>query len=141
MHKVHDGIPEHEAQRRRRRRNVDSEQESIRARMAGPGRTEPGGHKGHATGGIRDEGEEGGGTADQPEHGIRPSAQEMHRLLTIAPRRTGEVVANVERAGSAGTDQKHKFLVTKIRQGHGVSSRSVPQAPLSLHAVPAGGLQ
>ena len=53
--------------------------------MAGPGRTKPDGHKGHAIDGIRDKGEEGGETVDQPEHGIWPGAWAMHRILTIAP--------------------------------------------------------
>ena len=109
--------------------------------MDRPIRTEPGGHEGHATGGKQDKVKEGGETADQPEHGIRPGSQAMHGLLTIAPRRTGEVGANFERAGSSGTDKKHKVLVAQIQRGHGVSSRSVPHAPPSLHDVPAGGLQ
>ena len=109
--------------------------------MDGPGRTERGGHEGHATGGIRDEGEEGGETEDQPEHGIRPGARAMYGLLAIAPRRTGEVGANVERAGSAGTHKKHKVLVAQMRRGHGVPPRIVSHAPRSLHAVPEGGLQ
>ena len=78
MHKGHDSVPEHKDRRRRRRRNIDSEQEGIRTIMAGPGRTKRGGHEGHATGGIRDKGEEGGETADQTEHGIRPGAWEMY---------------------------------------------------------------
>ena len=53
--------------------------------MDGPGQTKPGGHKGYATGGIRDEGEEGGENADQPEHGIRPGDWAMYRLSSIAP--------------------------------------------------------
>ena len=73
--------------------------------MAGPSRTEPGGHKGHATGGIRDQSKEGGEAAHQPEHVIRPGARAMHRLPAIAPRRPGEVGTNVEQAGSAGTDK------------------------------------
>ena len=68
--------------------------------MAGPGRTKRGVHKGHATGGMRDEGEEGGETADQPENSIRTGARAMHGILTIPPRMTGEVGANVERARS-----------------------------------------
>ena len=82
--------------------------------MAGPSRTKPGGHEGHDTGGIRDMREEGGETVYQPEHGIRPGARAMHRLPMIAPQRTGEVGTNVERARSAGTDQKHQVLVAQI---------------------------
>ena len=62
------GMPEHEARRRRRRQIVNSERDSIRARMAGPGRTEPSGHEGHATGERRDQSEEGGEAAHLPEH-------------------------------------------------------------------------
>ena len=109
--------------------------------MSGPGQTKPDGHEGHATGRIRDEGEEGGETADQPEHGIRPGAWEMYGLLVIAYQRTGEVGANVKRYGSAGTHKKNKVLVAKIRREHGISSRSVSHTPLSLHVVPEGGLQ
>ena len=85
MHKAHDGVPEHEARRRRQRRNIDSEREGIRTTMAGPGRTKHGGHEGHATGKMQEEGKESGETVDQPEHGIRPSARSMYRLLAIAP--------------------------------------------------------
>ena len=46
--------------------------------MAGPGRTEPGGHEGHAAGGIWDQIKEGGEDAHQHEHFIRPVAQAMH---------------------------------------------------------------
>ena len=108
--------------------------------MAGPVRNKPGGHEGHATGRIKDEGKEGGETADQPEHGIRPGDRAMYRLSVIAPRRTREVGENVEQAGSAGTHKKYKILVKQIRQGHGVPSRSVSHALLSLHVVPDGGL-
>ena len=78
MPTIDDIIPEHEAQGRRQRQNVDSELESLRSGLAGPGRNQSGGHEGHATGGIRDEGEEGGKTPHQHEHGIRPSAWEVH---------------------------------------------------------------
>ena len=52
--------------------------------MAGPGLTNPGGHKGHATGGIWDQNKEGGEASHQPEHGIRPSAWAVHILPAIA---------------------------------------------------------
>ena len=40
----------------------------------------------------------------------------MHRLLTITPRRNGELGAKVERAGSAGTVQNHKVLSHKYEE-------------------------
>ena len=107
--------------------------------MAGSGWTKPSGHKGHATDGIWDKCAEGRETADQTDHGIRPSAWAMHGQLKIASQRTVDVGTNVERARSAGTDQKYKVLVAQIRQGHGVSSRSVPHAPPLFHTVPTGG--
>ena len=109
--------------------------------MAGLGLNEPGGHEGHATSKIRDPSKKGRETAHQTDHGIRPGARAMYGLPTITPKRTGEVVTNVERSGSAGTDQEHQVLVTQIRRGHGVSSRSVPHASPSIHAFPEGGLQ
>ena len=109
--------------------------------MAGPVRTEPGGHKVHATSRIRDQSKEVGDAVHQPEHGIWPGSRAVHRLPVIAPRNTGEMVANVERARSAGINKKHQVLVTKIQRGHRVSPRIVPHAPLLIRAIPAGGLQ
>ena len=114
MHKAHDGVPEHEAQRHRQRRNIDSGLKDIQTTISGPVRTKRGGHEGHAIGGIRDEGKETGETADQPEHDIWPGSQAMYGLLAIAPQSTGEVGANVERAGSAGTHKNHKVFVAQI---------------------------
>ena len=82
--------------------------------MAGPGRTEPGGHKGHATGKIRDKSKEGGEAAQQPEHGIRPSAQAVHGLPAIASRGPGEMGEKVKQAGPTGINKKHQVLVAKI---------------------------
>ena len=70
--------------------------------MAGPGRTDFGGHKGHATGVIRDQSKEGGEAVHQPEHGIWPSTWAVQGLPAIASQKTGEMRTNVERAGSAG---------------------------------------
>ena len=83
--------------------------------MAGPGRTDPGGHEGHATGGIRDQIKEGGEASHQPDHIIRPSARAVHGLPAIASRRTGEMGRKVERAGPARTNKKHQVLVAQIR--------------------------
>ena len=109
--------------------------------MAGPGRTKPGDHKGHATGGILDQSKEGGETAHQPEHGIRPSARAVDGLPAVASRRPGEMGTNVKRAGSAGINKKHQVLVTQIRRGHKVSPGIVPHTPPSINAIPAGGLK
>ena len=109
--------------------------------MAGPGRTKPGGHKGHVIGRIRDQRKEGGEAAHQPDHSILSSAWAVHGLPAIASRRPGEMVANVKRAGFAGINKKNQVLVTQIQRGHGVSPRNVPHAPPSIHAITAGGLQ
>ena len=105
------------------------ELESIWAGTAGPSQTKPGVHEGHVIGRIRDQSEEGGEAAHQPEHGIWPGPPEEHGLTTIAPRSTGEVVTNVERAGSAGIDKEHQILVAQIRRVHVVSTCSVSHAP------------
>ena len=51
--------------------------------------TQSGGHEGHATGGIWDEGKDGGKAPHQPEHGIRPSARAVHGLPAVAYWGTG----------------------------------------------------
>ena len=109
--------------------------------MAGPGRTEPGGQEGHATGGIQDYIKEVGETPHKPEHGIRPSARAVHRLPAITSRGTGDMGSDVERLGPALTAQKHQVLVKQIRRGHGVPSCSISHALPSIHDIPEGGLQ
>ena len=109
--------------------------------MAGTGRKKPGGHEGHATGGMRDQIKEGGESSHQPEHGIRPSAWAVHGILAIASQKSGEMARNVERVGPDRINKKHQALVAKIRQGHGVSPRSASHAPPLIHAIPEGGRQ
>ena len=51
--------------------------------MAGPGRTQSSSHGGHATGGVRGEGKEGGKALHQPEHFIWPSARAVYQLPAV----------------------------------------------------------
>ena len=109
--------------------------------MARPGQTEPGGHEYNPTGGIKDQKKEGGESAHQPEHSIQPSARAVHRQAVIASRSTGEMGTNIEQAGSSGINKNHQVLVAQIRREHGVSPRSVPHAPPSIHYIQVGILQ
>ena len=64
--------------------------------MSRTGLTKPGGHGGHATGGIQDQRKEGGEYSYQPENGIWPSARAVHGLPAIVFQSIGEMVRNVE---------------------------------------------
>ena len=99
-------VSENKSRGRRRRRNVDLEQESLRASVAGPGRTQSSGHKGHAAGGLWDEVKEGGKYPHQPEHGIWPSARAVYGLPAVTSRGAGEMGNDVKLAGPAQANQK-----------------------------------
>ena len=58
--------------------------------MYGPGRTQSSGHKGHAIGGVRDEGGEGGKSQHQPKLVIWPSARSVYRIPSVTSRGAGE---------------------------------------------------
>ena len=99
-------VPEHEARGQWWRLNVDSERESLWAGVDGLSWTQPSVHEGHAIGGIRDEGKEGGKTPHQPEHGIWPSARAVYQLSAVTAQGIGEMGDNVQRAGPDQANKK-----------------------------------
>ena len=74
--------------------------------MAGPGRTQPSGHKGRVTGGIHDEGEEGGKTLHQPEHVVCPSSQSVYQISAVTARETGEMGDDFQQGVPAQATEK-----------------------------------
>ena len=141
MFTINDRVPAHRAQGQGRRRNVDSEWEKFWASVAGPVRTQSGGHESHATGGVRQEGKEGQKNPHEPEHVIWPSVRAVYQLSEVMYWGAGDMENDVERAETAKTTKNYWFLGTNIRQRHGVSPCTVSYAPLSLHVMLSGGLQ
>ena len=64
--------------------------------MASYGRTQYRGHEGQSIDGVRHEGEEGGKTAHQLEHGIWLSTRALHQLPTVKALGTGEMGDDVQ---------------------------------------------
>ena len=104
--------------------------------MAGPVLIQSSGHKVHAAGGVRDDGEEGGEAPHQSEHDILPSDRSVYGIPAVTSRGIGEMGNDFERAGPDWDTQKRQVLVTQTRQGHSVSYDTP-----SLHTIPEGGLQ
>ena len=85
---------------------IETIRKIFRDGVAGPDQTHTSGHEGHVTGGVRNEGEESVETMHQPEHGIWPSSQSVHRLPTVTSQMEEEVGDDIQRLGPDRSNKK-----------------------------------